>query len=188
MLLATISDEYINYLKKIDSKVPDNNYGYGKIKPFVGIVFIINDSQYFAPLTSPKPKHIEIKDNVTLFKIDGGKSGLVNLNNMIPVPTTEFQKIDIENVKNSYYRKLLFEQIRDINKHKTKILYKAKTIYSILKNEPTHRFSKYCCDFKALERASEQYSNYKVSLEHNNANLELEEVTKFSPKEFGLDR
>ena len=41
--------------------------------------------EYFAPLSSPKPKHQLIKRQIDIVKINDGKYGVVNLNNMISV-------------------------------------------------------------------------------------------------------
>ena len=41
--------------------------------------------KYFAPLSSPKEKHSRLKNTLDLLKIDGGKFGVINFNNMIRV-------------------------------------------------------------------------------------------------------
>lgn len=38
---------------------------------------------YFAPLSSPKPKHLKLKSKLDFLKIDNGKLGAIN--NMLPV-------------------------------------------------------------------------------------------------------
>ena len=66
-----INDDYIAYLRKYDTKV-----AYNKVpnRPYVGVVFTYNDFKYFAPLSSPKTKHLFMKENmVDIFKIDNGK-------------------------------------------------------------------------------------------------------------------
>ena len=40
---------------------------------------------YYAPLSSPKEKHIKLKPKLGLLKINYGKYGVINFNNMIPV-------------------------------------------------------------------------------------------------------
>lgn len=99
-----ISDEYIEYLRKFDSKV-----AYNKVpnRPYAGVVFIYNNYRYFAPLSSPKIKHLIMKENmVDIFKIDNGKLGIINLNNMIPCPINVLTEA-IKIVKDKRYKALL---------------------------------------------------------------------------------
>lgn len=65
--LYFIDTNYINYLRKYDKRV-----AYNKVpsRPYVGVVYMYNNFNYFAPLSSPKPKHIQLKDNaLDIFKI-----------------------------------------------------------------------------------------------------------------------
>ena len=80
-----LDQDYINYLRKFDSKVAYNKKA---MRPYVGVVYTYNDLNYFAPLSSPKPKHLKMSEKaIDVFKIDKGNLGVVNLNNMIPTPT-----------------------------------------------------------------------------------------------------
>ncbi|MDR1320575.1 MAG: type III toxin-antitoxin system ToxN/AbiQ family toxin, partial [Gracilibacteraceae bacterium] len=76
--------DYCDFLRKSDPCVPytmDQKF----TRPFVGIVFFVNSYNYYAPLTSPKPKHLCMKNQVDFLKINGGAWGAINFNNMIPV-------------------------------------------------------------------------------------------------------
>ena len=42
--------------------------------------------KYFAPLSSPKQKHLKMKNDIDFYKLSNGKLGAINFNNMIPVP------------------------------------------------------------------------------------------------------
>ena len=68
---------------------------------------------YFAPLSSPKPKHLKLKSKLDFLKIDGGKLGAIYFNNMLPVTNKNVIKIDLEleNITKSEekYLKLLKE-------------------------------------------------------------------------------
>ena len=64
-------------------------------RPLVGIVLNINGFSYYAPLTSPKLKHLTMKNQIDFLKIDGGNLGAINLNNMIPVPNSALIKVDM---------------------------------------------------------------------------------------------
>lgn len=70
----TVSSSYCDFLRKTDSCVP-YTMDSKSIRPFVGIVFSINGFQYYAPLTSPKKKHLHMKNQVDFLKIKGGAWG-----------------------------------------------------------------------------------------------------------------
>ena len=48
---------YVNYLRQFDKNVA---YNKNTTRPYIGIVYTYNNYNYFAPLASPKPKHINI--------------------------------------------------------------------------------------------------------------------------------
>lgn len=79
-----LDENYINYLRKFDTKVA---YNKNQTRPYIGIVYTFNGFNYFAPLSSPKPKHLKMSEKtMDIFKIDNGNLGIVNINNMIPTP------------------------------------------------------------------------------------------------------
>ena len=46
------------------------------------MVYTYNNYNYFAPLASPKPKHVNINPKaIDIFKIKNGELGVVNINN-----------------------------------------------------------------------------------------------------------
>ena len=50
---------------------------------------------YFAPLSSPKVKHKNMKNVLDLIKINDGIYGVVNINNMIPVRDDNYTLFDL---------------------------------------------------------------------------------------------
>lgn len=56
LLLVRLDTKYCDYLRKFDSRVP-YNYNEKELRPFVGVLFEIDDCMYLAPLSSPKAKH-----------------------------------------------------------------------------------------------------------------------------------
>ena len=50
---------YCDYLREEDPRVP-YTMDQKASRPFVGIVFDVNGVSYYAPLTSPKPKHLKL--------------------------------------------------------------------------------------------------------------------------------
>lgn len=74
-----IEEEYIEYLRKYDSKVV---YNKKNNRPYLGVVYTFDNFNYFAPLSSPKEKHLKINEKaLDIFKIKRGKLGVVNINN-----------------------------------------------------------------------------------------------------------
>lgn len=54
--LVKVDYKYCDYLRNFDNKVP-YNAGIKDLRPFIGVLFTIDKCEYFAPLSSPKPKH-----------------------------------------------------------------------------------------------------------------------------------
>ena len=61
--IVKIDYHYCDYLRTFDSKVP-YNAGIKELRPFIGVLFIIEKCEYFAPLSSPKPKRKKMKHKV----------------------------------------------------------------------------------------------------------------------------
>ena len=87
--IVKVDSDYCIFLRKYDDKV-SYNAGNKELRPFVGILFTVNNCEYFAPLSSPKPKHIKLKNTLDLIKINDGIYGVVNFNNMIPVTNNNY--------------------------------------------------------------------------------------------------
>ena len=79
--LVKIDSKYCNYLRQFDNRVM-YNMNDKELKPFIGILFKVNQFEYFAPFCSPKPKHLKMKNTIDFYKIDGGILGAVNFDNM----------------------------------------------------------------------------------------------------------
>ncbi len=155
-----ISDEYIEYLRKFDSKV-----AYNKVpnRPYVGVVFIYNNHRYFAPLSSPKAKHLIMKENmVDIFKIDNGKLGIINLNNMIPCPINVLTEA-IKIVKDKRYKALLENQLTYLNANKERLYRKTANFQKkYRKGYLQSNILDRCCDFPLLEEKCLEYiDNFK---------------------------
>ena len=129
MRFYNIKDNYVEFLQSYDSKVIDNKH---EKRPYIGIVLTIGDIKYYAPLTSPKPKHFSMKNSVDFRKIEGGKLGAINLNNMIPVVDEALIPIDIQKVKDVAYRRLLQNQYNAIKQDCEKITNSASKLHQIV--------------------------------------------------------
>ena len=129
MRFYNIKDNYVEFLQSYDSKVIDNKH---EKRPYIGIVLTIGDIKYYAPLTSPKPKHFLMKNSVDFRKIEGGKLGAININNMIPVVDEALIPIDIQKVKDVAYRRLLQNQYNAIKQDCEKITNSASKLHQIV--------------------------------------------------------
>lgn len=163
--VARIDIEYCDYLRKFDSRVSYNK-GKKELRPFVGVLFKIQNCEYFTPLTSPKEKHVKMKNMPDFIKIDEGKLGALNFNNMIPVTYDNYTIIDLNRVnlseKEANYQNLLNAQIRWLNRNEKQVRGKAEKLYLnyILKKLPKNIYDR-CCNFKLLEEKCKLYNQDK---------------------------
>lgn len=97
-----INKNYINYLKQFDSKVQNINYS-NTSKPYLGIIFNINNFNYYVPISSVKSKHYSMSNNVDFIKIINNNKilSVINLNNMIPIPESETTLLEYDNSNNN---------------------------------------------------------------------------------------
>lgn len=70
MTIYNIKNDYIQFLRTFDTKIEENK---NEKRPYVGIVLQIGSIEYYAPLTSPKPKHKNMKNSKDFRKIENGK-------------------------------------------------------------------------------------------------------------------
>lgn len=166
LILVKLDKEYCNYLRTFDSKV-SYNFGNKESRPYIGVLFKIEKYMYFAPLSSPKEKHLKLKSKLDLFKIDGGKLGVININNMLPVTEKNIEIIDLNDRGNSVnerkYLKLLNEQLYWLNRNNTKLLERSKKLYNnyISNRLPLNIYNR-CCNFKLLETKCDEYNKITV--------------------------
>lgn len=162
MKLYHIKDSYISFLKKLDSKVSNNKE---ETRPYIGVVLEINGIKYYAPLSSPKPKHNKMKNAKDFRKISGGKYGAINFNNMIPVPEEALIDFDISKEEDVKYRRLLQNQYQAISKDEKAIISTATKLRKILISEDTtvtdadKRIKDRCCNIKVLEKKYKEYKS-----------------------------
>ena len=78
----TIDTSYCNFLRQFDAKVP-HTLDKKSSRPFVGIIFSIMDFKYYAPLTSPKPKHLKMSNQIDFLKINNLNLTLTKTTNLV---------------------------------------------------------------------------------------------------------
>lgn len=161
-IIVQVDYNYCDFLRKFDERVP-YNYGKKELRPFIGILFKVGELDYFAPLSSPKKKHLTMEDGVDFIKIDKGRLGAINFNNMIPVIKESYHKVDVNDVDNINYKKMLIKQLRWLNRYYITICDKAKLLYDLYKNNRLNlKVRKRCCNFILLEEKCIKY-NVKIT-------------------------
>jgi len=153
---------YCDFLRQFDPCVPyihyDNNH-----RPFIGILLTVKGINYYAPLASPKIKHINMKNQIDFMKINNGKWGAINFNNMIPIHPKCLTPIDmkindIDDKIEINYKNLLSNQLSWCNSNKEKIIERADKLYHIITlNKSWPELSKRCCNFLILEEQLHKY-------------------------------
>ena len=125
--IVRVDSHYCDFLRNFDSKV-SYNAGLKELRPFIGVLFKINDCEYFAPLSSPKIKHKRLKNTLDMIKIKDGEYGVINFNNMIPVTKNNYSIIDLNHTNKdnigTYRLELLKNQLRWLTKHREEIFKK----------------------------------------------------------------
>lgn len=164
MKIYTIDTAYIAYLRTIDKRVPIQHKNLVN-RPYAGIIVMENQQKYFIPLSSPKPKHIHMKNQLDFIKIADGKLGVLNLNNMIPVPDTVYKEINVlallksKSSTDNQYGGLLDLQEKWLTKNKDFIYTKAKALYKKYKEERLpYSIYKRCLSYTELELGLKEYS------------------------------
>ncbi len=160
--LVKVDTKYCDYLRKFDKRVVYNKHS-KELRPFVGILFTIDECLYFAPLSSPKKKHIKMKNTIDFYKIDNGKLGAVNFNNMIPVKEEYYDVIllykDTIDAEEQKYQELLKDQFNWLNEHYNQIKNISKKLYDLYNNNKLpSAIKERCCNFKLLEDKCLEYN------------------------------
>lgn len=160
--IIRVNTNYCDYLRKFDSRVA-YNMNEKEIRPFVGILFKIEDCEYFAPLSSPKSKHKKMKNTIDFLKIKNGELGAVNFNNMIPVKSDYYSIIDLNQstltLNEEKYQKLLKEQLAWLNANYIQVKDKSYKLYTLYnKGKLPETVRERCCNFKLLEEQCLKYT------------------------------
>lgn len=153
--IVKVDSKYCDYLRQYDNKV-SYNAGTKDLRPFIGVLFMIDKCEYFAPLSSPKPKHSKLKNTLDLIKIENGNYGVVNFNNMIPVMDKNYVIFDLnkktENRAENFRLELLRNQLRWLTANKKDVNTKSKLLYNLYKsNKLPKNVKDRCCNFPLLE-------------------------------------
>ena len=172
-----IENEYLDYLRSAENRIPNASYGADKIKPFFGVLFEKDGLAYVTQVSHPKERHKKMKstpDFIKVFFKDNQSNNsadrlacVVNLNYMFPVPKTEYTELKYKKIEEyrtfenddekSKYIDLLKRELSEINK--LKVDQKAKNLYKRKTEHPEDPISMRCLDFKELEKLAKGYKS-----------------------------
>lgn len=170
MKWINVDESYLDYLRKIENRIPKTNYGEDKYKPFFGILFETDGLLYVTQVSHPQTRHYRLKQQKDFYKVFDPKDpkrliAVINLNYMFPIPkycTFEFKKKEIElyrtfssDEEKSKYISLLDKELSVINT--MNLEEKAKKLYALKYEKPNHIVSRRCIDFKLLEGFAKKY-------------------------------
>ncbi len=152
-----VDAKYINYLSQFAPHLFLNKQaGQQNERKYIGVVLSVNGMDYFAPLSSFKPKHNTMRDGIDFIKIKN--YAVINLNNMFPIASNTYSYVDISAVKNEKYKELLRAEYRYIKSIQERIRKNALTLYKLwLKDGNKTSLGKRCNDFTLLEDACKKY-------------------------------
>lgn len=161
--IVRIDYKYCDFLREFDNRVIYNS-GFKELRPFIGVLFEVNNFKYFAPLSSPKLKHKRMKNMIDFVRIDNGNLGVVNFNNMIPVQEDNYVKVDLNaiplTVSELKYQNLLKSQLAWLNKNIKSIKNKSTSLYqNYLESTLPTNIRNRCCNFQLLEKKCMEFNS-----------------------------
>ena len=154
--LYTVSDKYIDYLSIYAPHLFHNkktNQIHKRV--YIGVILKVHGMDYFAPLSSYKVKHKQMKETLDFIKIK--TYSVINLNNMFPVQSKDYTYLDFSKEQDLNYKSLLESEYRYIKSIQGKIIKNASLVYKIKTSGKINSLTKRCNDFKLLEEKCRLY-------------------------------
>lgn len=162
--------EYMDYLKSIDPRIPDYNYGSEHIKPFYGPLLRMNGLCYVGSVSHyDHHKHDKIAGSLTFHKIYDHEYhrmiAVSNLRYMFPVPEECVRRLDYRDIDQYVYFRSRRDRFNQVNLLK-KILYdlndsnlqeRASYIRFLQVHEIKSPQIRGCMDMLRLEEAAYRY-------------------------------
>lgn len=154
-----IDRKYVEYLTPYAPHLfHSSQAGQAHERKFIGVILEVNGMDYFAPLSSFKPKHVHLKEGLDFIKVK--RYAVINLNNMFPVPSGECSYVDFSAIKDARYKSLLLAEYRFVKSIQDKIRKNAAALYNHkLMNGNATPLSKRCNDFLLLESMCAKYKS-----------------------------
>lgn len=179
--LYEISEQYISYLRSFDNLVFSSKEDDRKhTRKYLGVVYTINNYNYFIPLSSPKHTDYQMmngkrqirKSIIPIIRITALANsgvlelkGTLKLSNMIPVPASELTLYDLEHESDSFYKTLIHKELLFIRKNKNKITQYAEILYKQKREgTPAIGYLKSTVNFSLLEQKHDDFIAKKDEL------------------------
>lgn len=162
--LYEVNSDYISYLSQFAPHLFLNKQKeQSNERKYIGIILEVNNFQYFAPLSSFKPKHQKMHDSVDFIKVKD--YAVININNMFPVPQGEYSYVDIKSEVNPSYKALLQAEYRAIKVQQNRITKNASIVYQHKSEKGNSTpLAKRCNDFPSLEKACLAYQDSSINV------------------------
>ncbi len=165
-----VTDEYLDYLRTYEVRIPKTDYGTNRMKPFFGVLFETDDMYYVTQVSSPKPRHERIRPDVDFMKFKDENDNLlfvVNLNYMFPVPKNQIRNLvpnDILAIKSGQdagdYIALLRKEMTLLRN--SSVEKKALRVYDLKHNYPKSLIAQRCFDFDELEKLCKLFGKNNI--------------------------
>jgi protein AbiQ len=178
MRFLYVNRHYIEFLQKFDASVMKlDNPNYKVNKFAIGVVFKVNEINYFAPVSSIKKKQLNNIDDTNLedfyeklsypIVLDTfGREEIVatiKFNYMIPIHHKDVRSVITSKLQPMGYKKFVDNQYSFCLKNHAAIKNMAAKVYSNAVNR-VDDFDKLCVDFKKLE---EKYQSWILDIQQN---------------------
>lgn len=172
--IYSVSDEYIEYLRKIVPNVYSNKIDNRvHTRKYVGIVLKMGNYNYYIPMSSPKKSDYQVAGSQNVIKksivpimriVVKNREGILELkgtlriSHMIPVPESELELYNIDAEEDSAYKDLVENEIIFIRKNKDKIRKNAQLIYKQKsENDTSAGYVKSALDYKDIEFLCDEF-------------------------------
>ena len=166
--LYSVSDKYINFLRKFENRIYDNKEEKRKHnRKYIGIVLTIGRYNYYIPMSSPKKTdYIDFENKIirndtkTIIRMRNKDRlyGTLRISNMIPVPITELKPYILSAEKDIKYKDLILGELRFIEKNSDKIKKYAKMVYTQKLKNVNVSYIKNTVDFEMLEKKLDEWN------------------------------
>lgn len=170
--LYSVSDKYVEYLRKFDNRVYDNKEELRiHTRKYLGIVLSINEFNYYIPFSSPKDTdYYDVEKNkirksivpiIRMIERDKNDKyklyGTLRISNMIPVPITEITPYFVKDEKDINYKNLILSELRFIKRNTKLIIKNANILYKQKEKKEDISYVMNSLNFKLLEEKCLEY-------------------------------
>lgn len=183
MKYLTIDNEYLTLLRNNENKIPYQEYGKYKYKPFIGPLFEKDRLVYVTHLTHyDDSKHSNILPGSGIKHIvsdlSGNPTSVINLAGMFPVPheaITEVRYNELEKIREfrSEAEKFKFERFMKIQMKSIKTLNLVEHSKNLYARKEVFNDRDFCIDYKKLEKVANNWM-----LQKNQTELIIKQISR----------